>query len=152
MKERFHWSRKLSLENQIQLYYNSYIKDAPVKQTVRLGLYCYFKKATQLWSVRLLFWCLNLSTKSITFTIVLIVVTIIPAILRIVSNISKKYPLLYFPQNHLRWSWKFSYVIIRQRDKPLTRFGRIIIIVYMENISKSDLWSNRSFLMPLNRG
>ena len=131
-----------------------YIREAPVKQTVRLSYKLQNQSIKQplLWQGRLLFRCLNLSIKSIAFTIVLIAVTIIPAILRIVSNISKKYPLLYFPQNHLRWSWKFSYVIIRQRDKPLTRFGRIIIIVYMENISKSDLWSNRSFLMPLNRG
>lgn len=123
IKERFHWFRKFSIENQIQTYYNSYIKDAPVKQTVRLSLYCYFKKATQLWSVRLLFWCLNLSTKSIAFTIVPIADTIIPAILRIVSNISKIYPLLYFPLNHLRWLWKFSYVIIRQETNRLPVLG-----------------------------
>ncbi len=75
-----------------------------VKQTVRLNIsYKICRLSNHYFGEgRLLFRCLNLSAKSIAFTIVLVAVTIIPAILRIVSNISKIYPLLYFPQNHLR--------------------------------------------------
>ena len=108
------------------------------------------KKATQLWSVWLLFWCLNLWNNSIALTIVPKKLTVIPTTFRITSSISKIFPLWYFPSHSSFIAWKFSYVNTARDEPPRYLVAPAILYTYchiMSNNKSRRYHPVTSFLM-----